>query len=133
MSFNASLCRWLIVASVAISVSFTGVVPPLRSAAASAAESLRTNGTVLPCCCGGDDDRCCGMACCVPRSPVTPQAPLPAPSADEHQPTSLGMARIHAGALCLGRKPRPIIQQAQAAFTSSAEVSLQSLQVRLDV
>lgn len=130
---NMPHCRRLVAASLAISMSFAGTLLPLTAVAGNAVQASTSAEGMTPCCCGTADASCCGMACCVPGSPATPRVPSPAPPLEEHQPIYSGFAWAGASALYIGGKSLPRSRHAQIACETPSEVSLQSLQVRLDV
>ena len=74
--------RWLVTASLIVSLGLTGLFPRMI---VRADQGVRVSSQEQPtqekpakCCCGTKDGRCCGMGCCVDRqSPSKEPCPFP--------------------------------------------------------
>jgi len=70
--------RWLVTASLVVSLGFTGLFPPALALGGSSARSVVAENSTK-CCCGTADGSCCGMGCCLARRQTPPKEPVPAP------------------------------------------------------
>jgi len=99
MNTVRSTFRYLITASLLLSLSATSLYPRLMAGEALGA-TVEANHGKRVCCCGTEDGRCCGKACCQLPNPKEDKAPTsPKPSHDRGQP--LGLAQV-AGVAVVG-------------------------------
>jgi hypothetical protein len=80
--------RWIITASLLLSLSLASVYPRL-TASDDVAVVVAANQDQLVCCCGTEDGRCCGMACCQMPNPKEGKAPA-SPNQSEVRGQPLG-------------------------------------------
>lgn len=130
---NRHTIRWLVTASLIVSLGVTGLFPQMMAWAESGAVVVSAQQSTQ-CCCGTGTSQCCGMGCCGVRAPSPERGPSPFPAQDESRTCPLAIAFAKAmiregnnghGALFA----RPLSD----ADRSSAESSLQAKLVRLDV
>jgi len=131
-----SICcttRWLVTASLIMSLGFVGLFPQMM---ASAKTGARVDVAQKPtkCCCGTDDGRCCGMGCCTARQ-APPTKPNPCPNPTETRdgqgnPLALAAKTLLAtGGKAVGSGFGWPVGQ---SHVSQAESTLQAKRVRID-
>ena len=133
MFCNHPTSRWLITASLIVSLGVTGLFPQMIVWADSGTHASALQST--NCCCGTEDGRCCGMGCCVARE-APAKEPSPCPAKDDNgrgrtHPLAIGFAKAIIGSgddASVALIGRP----SSDADRSLAESSLQSKHVRLD-
>jgi len=92
MNTVRSTFRWIITASLLLSLSMTSLYPRLMTGGERTASATTNQGQKV-CCCGTEDGRCCGMACCQMPNPKQENTPTsPKPSEDRGQPLGLVLA-----------------------------------------
>ena len=120
--------RWLITASLMVSLGLTGLTPQMMVWAESG--TVVSDAQESNCCCGTETGFCCGMACCAVRAPT----PVPA-NDDNHDGRTCPLAIAFANAM-LGSDNNGhgalFGRPSSNADRSLAESSLQAKHVRID-
>lgn len=92
MNTVRSTFRWIITASLLLSLSMTSLYPRVMAGGEGTVAASADQGQKV-CCCGTEDGRCCGMACCQMPNPKQDNTPAsPKPSEDRGQPFGLMLA-----------------------------------------
>ena len=134
MRFIFRTTRWLVTASLMVSLGLTGLFPQMSvwaDGGMAISAPKKSN-----CCCGTETGSCCGMACCAVRAPSPTNEPMPIPAKDDNRngrscPLAIALANAMTGSGGNGQGAS-IVRSSSDADRSLAESSLQAKHVRLD-
>ena len=132
MNTVRSTLRFLIIASLLLSLSTLSVFPRVMvGQALGATVSASTGAGEKHCCCGTEDGRCCGMACCqASPNPQEKQAPE-VPRSSEDRGQHFGLPTVADALLgCDAASVREHLSQHPAGLSGS---SLIALSIRLNI
>ncbi len=133
MTTTGSSFRFLITASLLLSLSTLSVLPRVMVGQALGSTATVSAGSgEQHCCCGTEDGRCCGLACCqTSPNPHEKQAPsAPQPSEDRGQPLGLVLT---ANAASVGRNAVAFRDGFVRDAASKGGSSLIALSIRINV